>query len=146
MPTPAGKGDHHVYRIMPSDMSDQTVLTAGSHYIGVDAVAWFINKADGWFTSSMASGTLDIRLSSGLEKYQAALGTFELKGGAKVAPVFERPILPDRNFRGGPITIAASLTALKKDTVVAGLLKSALKRNVRDEVVRLRRGLRLSFC
>ncbi len=125
MPTAAGKGDHHVYRIMPSDVSDQTVLTAGNHYIGVDAVAWFINKADGWFTSSMASGTLDIRLSSGLEKYQAALGTFELKGGAKVAPVFERPILPDRNFRGGPITIAASLTALKKDTVVAGLLKSA---------------------
>jgi hypothetical protein len=73
----------------------------------------------------MASGTLDIKLAGGLEIYQAALGTFELKGGSKTAPVFDRPVLPDRNYRGGVLTFAASLTAIKKDTAIAGLLKSA---------------------
>lgn len=125
MPTEAGKGEHHVYRIVPNDASDQIVLTAGKHYLGIDAVAWFINKESSWFSDRMASGTLELKLSGGLEKYQAALGTFDLKGGTKVAPVFERPVLPDRNFRGGVITMAASLTAIKKDTVIGGMLKSA---------------------
>jgi hypothetical protein len=125
MPTEAGKGEHHVYRIKQTGPGDQTKLTPGEHYLGIDAVAWFINKESSWFTDRMASGTLDIKLSSGLEKYQAALGTFELKGGSKVAPVFERPVLPDRNFIGGVITLAASLTAIKKDTVIGGMLKSA---------------------
>ncbi|MEW6114146.1 MAG: hypothetical protein AB1664_18575 [Thermodesulfobacteriota bacterium] len=125
MVTEAGNGDHHVYLIRPRDPSDQIKLTPGSHYVGVDAVAWFINKKSSWFTDRMASGTLDIRLSNGLEKYQTALGTFELKGGARVAPVFERAVLPDRNYVGGVITLAASLISLKKNTVLGGLLKSA---------------------
>lgn len=125
MPTEAGQGEHHVYRIMPTAPSDQKPLEAGKHYVGVDAVAWFINKQSSWFTDRMSSGTLDIKLASGLEKYQAALGTFDLKGGAKVAPVFERPVLPDRNFRGGTITLAASLTAIGKNTAIGGMLKSA---------------------
>ena len=73
----------------------------------------------------MASGTLDIVMSGGLEKYQAALGTFELKSGARFAPVFDRSVLPDRNYRGGPLTVIASLTAIKKDTAIGGMLKSA---------------------
>jgi hypothetical protein len=73
----------------------------------------------------MASGTLDINLSSGQEKYQSGLGTFQLKRGAKTAPVFEQSVLPDRNFVGGVISLNASLTGIKKDTVLAGMLKSA---------------------
>lgn len=125
MATEAGKGEHRVYRIVPADAGDQTKLTPGKHYLGIDAVAWFINKQSSWFTDRISSGTLDVKLASGLEKYQAALGTFELKGGSKVAPVFERPMIPDRNFRGGGITLAASLTSIKKDTAVGGMLKSA---------------------
>ena len=123
--TEAGKGGYHVYRILPKNPSDDEALKPGKHYLSIDAVAWFINKDDSWWSNRMASGTLDISLSSDLEKYQAALGTFELKGGARVAPVFEQPVLPQRNFVGGPINLDAFLTAIKKDTVLAGILKSA---------------------
>jgi hypothetical protein len=125
LPTEGGKGQHHVYHIPSKDLSDCGKLTAGNHYVGVEAVAWFINKQSTWFSDKMASGTLDITLSGGLEKYQVALGTFELAGGATIAPVFEKPVLNDRNYRGGPITLSASLTAIKKDTAIAGMLKSA---------------------
>lgn len=125
MATDAGKGEHHVYKIIPKDSTDQAKLTARSHYLGIDAVAWFANKASSFWSDRMASGTIDIKLSGGIEHYQAALGTFDLKDGARTAPVFQRPVLPDRNYRGGPITLTASLTAIKKDTVVASMLKSA---------------------
>lgn len=125
MSTPAGRGEHQVYRVMAQDSNDTGKLTARNHYVGVDAVAWFINKESGWFTDLMASGTLDIKLANGHERYQVALGTFELKGGSRTAPIFERPVIPDRNYRGGPITFGASLTAIKRDTVLGGLLRSA---------------------
>ena len=125
MTTEAGEGEHHVYKIVPTPSPGAPTLTPGLHYLGVDAVAWYINKESSFFTDRMASGTLQITLSSGLEQYQAALGTFDLESGAKTAPIFEQPVLPDRNFVGGPITLNASLTAIKKDTVVAGMLKSA---------------------
>jgi hypothetical protein len=121
----AGKGEHRVYAIKDPSPGDSGRLTAMNHYIGVDAVAWYINKKSSWFTERMASGTLEIRLAGGLETYQVALGTFELDGGSRLAPVFDRSVLPDRNYRGGDITFAASLTAIKRDTVIAGLLKSA---------------------
>jgi hypothetical protein len=124
MSTPAGKGEHHVYRIAPAVAPGAPRLTARQHYLGVDAVAWFINKGSSWFSDRVASGTLDITLASG-EEYQAALGTFGLRGGARTAPVFQEPVLPDRNFLGGPIRLNASLTALKNDTAVATMLKSA---------------------
>jgi hypothetical protein len=125
MITEAGRGEHHVYKIVPNISSDQAKLTAGNHYVGIDAVAWFINKRSDWFTDYMASGTLDIKLSDGLEDYPVALGTFNLSGGARTAPVFEKPVLSDRNYRGGRISFCAMLSAMKKDTVMGGMLKSA---------------------
>lgn len=124
MPTEAGNGEHHIYRIR-IESSDQIPLKPNEHYLGVDAVAWFMNKQSSWFNDRIASGTLDIKIQGGVESYQAALGTFDLKGGSHYAPVFDRPVLQDRNYRGGPITLGASLSAIRKDTVVAGLLKSA---------------------
>lgn len=122
--TDAGKGEHRVYKIL-SGSDDHTTLTPRKHYFAVDAVAWFINKESSWFTSRMASGTLDIQVAGGLEKYQSALGTFSLKDGAKTAPVFDRPVLPERSYRGGSITLSASLTGIKNDTALGGMLKSA---------------------
>jgi hypothetical protein len=75
MPCEAGRGEHHVYRILPKNPADQLPLTKAQHYLGVDAVAWFINKKGNWFNGRMASGTLDIVLASGLEKYQVALAS-----------------------------------------------------------------------
>jgi hypothetical protein len=44
----AGKGEHRVYRVVPQDPNDTGKLTAGNHYVGVEAVAWFINKESSW--------------------------------------------------------------------------------------------------
>lgn len=127
MPTEAGRGEHHIYKIIPQGINDQAKLTAGSHYVGVDAVSWFINKQSYWFAERIASGTLDIKMSGGSEDYPVALGAFSLPGGARIAPVFEKPILVDRNYRGGPISLSATLSAVRKDTVIDGMLKSAAK-------------------
>lgn len=124
MTTEAGKGEHNVYTIQV-DNNDQEILTAGKHYISIYASSWFVNKENNWFSKNMASGTLDIWLSNGQEKYQTALGTFQLKGGSKIAPVFNKPVLLERRYRGGNLGFRASLTAIKKDTVLAGVLKNA---------------------
>lgn len=121
----AGKGQHVVYTIRPANQADSAKLTAGNHYVGVDAVAWYLNKASTWFTDRMASGTLKVQLADGRESYEVALGTFELDGGSTIAPVFDKAVVPDRNYRGGVLTFSATLTALKKDTALAALLRSA---------------------
>lgn len=124
-PLSAGKGQHRVYTIRPANPSDTAKLTAGNHYVGVDAVAWFLNKESTWFANRMASGTLKVQLADGRESYEVALGTFELSGGSTIAPVFDKPVIPDRNYRGGVLTFTATLTALRKDTALAALLRSA---------------------
>src|SRR5689334_9758962 len=101
MPMQAGSGEHHFYRLATAPGTDQAKLTAGYHYIGIQAVSWFLQKESSWLSDRMASGTLDMSLAGGQEQYRAALGTYELKGGAKCAPVFDRAVLPDRNYRGG---------------------------------------------
>lgn len=125
MPLEAGQGEHKAYKIMPEATDDMAPLKARKHYVGVDALSWYVNKTSSWFTKRMASGTLEIKLSNGLEKYQTALGTFSLRGGARFAPIFQKPVLPDRNYRGGPLTFTAHLTAVKKNTAIGSMLKSA---------------------
>ena len=123
--TPAGTGEHALYRIGSAASGDTARLTARNHYIGVEAVAWFINEQSGWLSKKMASGTLTITLASGLETYEAALGTFALEHESRTAPVFAHEVLKERNYLGGSLTFAASLTMIKKDSAIAGLLKSA---------------------
>ncbi len=121
----AGRGEHHVYRILPAGQADQAKLTARNHYVSVDAVSWYVNKESGWFSDRMASGTLNMELAAGHERYQIGLGTFELEHGAHVAPVFDRPALPERNYRGGPITVRAHLSGIRRDNALGGILRSA---------------------
>jgi len=123
-PIEAGNGEHHVYKITV-DSADSAKLTARNHYLGVDAVSWFVNKDSSWFRNRMASGAMSIKLSSGLEEYHVALGTFALEAGTRRAPIFDRPALPDRNYRGGPLTFFAQLSGVKSDTALSGILKSA---------------------
>jgi hypothetical protein len=100
-------------------------LSQGQHYLEVTAVSWFINKQGNWLQKLMASGTLDINLADGQETYQVALGTYELRGGARIAPVFNEPVLPERVYRGGHLAVSASMTIVQRDEVIATLLKSA---------------------
>jgi hypothetical protein len=120
--TVAGSGEHRPYMI--SHQPDGTPLAAQEHYLGVDAVSWYVNKESGWFTDRMATGILTISLAAGEEKYDVSLGMYELQAGAKVAPIFNRPILPERVFRGGTVTFKAQLNGIAKDTRVAKLIKS----------------------
>ncbi len=126
MSLPAGEGEHHIYRISsPGRSGDNQPLTSDLHYVEVTAAAWFINKQGNWLEKLMASGTLEMKLADGLETYQVALGTFELRGDAKTAPVFNEAVLPERNYRGGHLSFNASLTVVKRNTVIADMLKSA---------------------
>lgn len=125
MTAEAGRGEHHIYKIVPQNDSDSVKWTAGNHYVGIEAVAWFVNKQDSWLSNNIASGTLDIKLSGGLEHYSAALGAFHPSDGARIAPVFGKPILSDRNYRGGPMSFSAICCAVKKDPVIESMLKSA---------------------
>jgi hypothetical protein len=124
MPTEAGRGEQHIYKIMPQAGSDQAKLTAGCHYVSVDAVSWFINKQSLWFAERIASGTLDIKMG-GSEHYPVALGAFSPPGGARIARVFEKPVLVDRNYRGGPISLSAMFSSVRKDTYFSDTFKSA---------------------
>ena len=54
MAAEAGNGEHRVYRVVVDSASGP--LIPNEHYLGVDAVAWFINKQSSWFTDRMASG------------------------------------------------------------------------------------------
>ena len=123
--TEAGKGEHKVYRVYGAPSPDIAKLTANNHYLGVDAVAWAVNKEDSFFSDRMAAGTMEIVLASGEESFQVALGSFQIKGGAKIAPVFGQPVLPDRSYRGGPLQFTAFLTVTRKDSAIASLLKGA---------------------
>jgi hypothetical protein len=120
--TTAGAGEHHPYIISPRP--DNLPLTAQEHYLGVDTVSWYVNKESSWFTDRMATGILTISLAAGEERYDVSLGMYELQAGAKVAPIFNRPVLPERVFRGGTVTIRAQLNGMAKDTRIAKLIKS----------------------
>lgn len=121
MTTEAGQGEHHIYFINSTGQP----IEAHKHYLGVDAVSWFLNKEGSFFTDRSASGTVEISLVDDKEKYSIALGAFELDDGARIAPVFNKPLLPDRQFRGGAMTLKVALVSYKRDTLPASLLKGA---------------------
>lgn len=120
----AGEGEHSVYLIR-GNRGDDNPIAAQEHYLGIDAVSWFVNKESRWFSNRMASGVLTIELAAGAEKYDVGLGLYELHSGARVAPIFDRPVLPERVYRGGQVTIRASLWGIARDTRIAKLMTSS---------------------
>jgi hypothetical protein len=116
----AGIGEHQATVI--SGPGDNTPLTAHKHYLSIDAVGWFVNQESGWFSDKIATGTLSIQIGAG-ESYNAALGVYELKGGAKIAPMFGLPMLPARAFRGGPITVQAVISGVTKSNGIGKVLQ-----------------------
>jgi hypothetical protein len=123
----AGKGDNHLYLLAPPNQGPSEPLIPEKHYIGVESASWFINKQSNWFRDQTASGTLKITMAGGREEYNVALGTFELEDGARTAPIFDRPVLPDRRYQGGVLTFLVSLTSLARDTAFASVLKSSAR-------------------
>jgi len=126
--TAAGRGDHHYFLLKSTDAdkADNAGLEAFQHYLGVDAVRWYVNKQSNILKDRMASGTVQVGLA-GNEVYEVGLGTYELKGGARTAPVFARPILPNRVFQGGAISLKTFVRTMKQDTLLGGLLRDMSK-------------------
>jgi len=123
METEAGDGQAHVYRIHP-ETTDQEPLKAEKHYIGIEALSWFVNRESSWLKKRSGTGTVKITVN-GDEEYNAALGTFELDDGAKVAPIFNKRILKERSYWGDDVSFVVNLSMLKRDSAIGGILKSA---------------------
>ena len=123
MVTEAGKGEHHYYVLKPANFEEQDTdaLEVRKHYLGIDAVRWYVNEQGNFFRDRMASGTVQLSLAD--EMYEVGLGTYQLEAGARTAPVFDRAILPNRRFRGGRITFKIFVRAIQSDTVLGGLLR-----------------------
>lgn len=120
--TRAGEGESRMYPLAQGTVVGP--LEPEVDYLSVEAVSWFINRDSSWFNDWSASGAISIKMDDA-NRYQVALGAFELDGGARTAPVFDKAVLPQRAFRGGNIEIEVSLTGFKKATALLKMLKSA---------------------
>ena len=74
MPTEAGKGEHHYYLIkrQAENPKDTAEIEVRKHYLGIDAVRWFVNKQGTILTNRIARGTVHVSLAN--ETYEAGLG------------------------------------------------------------------------
>lgn len=123
--TRAGEGEHSVYRLVAPNSDVLGPIRENEEYLALDACSWFVNESESWFQKRTASGTLRIGISAGAEQYDAALGTFDLANGTRVAPIFDRSVLPNRRYIGGSISISVALRSLKRDTALTTILKRA---------------------
>lgn len=99
--TRAGMGEHRSYVLKAADAGNAGPIRPNRHYIAVEAASWYVNQDSSWFRERMATGTLTVILEAGPETFEVALGIYELDGGARIAPVADRAILPERVYRGG---------------------------------------------
>jgi len=127
MSTQAGKGEHHYYLLNPpnADQEDMAPFEPRKHYLGIDAVRWYVNKQGNFLRRKMASGTCQLNLAD--ETYEVGLGVYQLQGGARTAPFFEQPILGNRIFRGGGLTFKVFVRAIEEDSLLGGLLRDMAK-------------------
>jgi hypothetical protein len=129
MVTQAGKGGHRYHKLYhESDSKSGGELKEREHYLGLDAVRWYVNEQGHVLSKKMASGT--VKLSLGEEEYVAGLGRYELEGGAYTAPVFNQLILPNRAYTGGQLTVKTYVRVIKSDTLLSKLLKDMAKASV----------------
>lgn len=119
----AGQGGAKTYSLqIENDPNNNTApFEARKHYVRIEAIGWYVNKQSNFWTDYIASGTLKIKIAD--ELYEVGLGTYKLDAGMKTAPIFNRPLIEDRAFYGGSLTLNAYTRAIKKDTLLGGLLK-----------------------
>lgn len=123
--TRAGEGDHRFFVLKRegAPTTDRATPEVGIHYIAVDAVRWFVNRQGNWWVDRQASGAAEVLLNNN-EKYEIGLGTYELDQGARTAPVFKRPVLDNRVFLGGRLTLTVFVKAIEKHTLLGELLRN----------------------
>ncbi len=118
----AGHGDFAQYKpwVDGTRQEPGTPLRATQDYVQVSAARWWVNRDSSFWRDRTASGTSQIVL--GNERYEVALGTYELKDGAHTAPVFGRTILPTRRYPGGGLAIKLVVGIIGRNTMLASVL------------------------
>ncbi len=126
----AGEGEARTYQLQIEGEPNNSTspFEARKHYVRIDAITWYANKEGTFWNDFIASGTLTIKIAN--ESYEVGIGTYKLDKGMKTAPIFNRPIIEDRAYYGGALTIGAFTKAIKKDTLLGGLLKDLGKNTV----------------
>ncbi|MBB4080539.1 hypothetical protein GGR28_003173 [Lewinella aquimaris] len=128
MNTNAGEGSPHTFHLRSNSEDTTPPFEARKHYVRIDAISWFVNKEGNFLKNFISSGTLTIKIAN--EVFDLGLGTFDLSKGMKVAPIFNRPIIEDRVYNGGDLTVSTSLGAIKRDTLLNKILKDLGKSTI----------------
>ena len=121
-PLPAGEGEHKIYPIL---VQNSLELKNEEHYLSMYASSWYVNKESNWFSDRTITGTLSFQVPGNDKKFDVGLGTYELKGGAKFAPIFNKEVFPATRFKFNNITLQAFFHGIKKDTQLTKILKSS---------------------
>ncbi|MFZ1730010.1 MAG: hypothetical protein WBQ23_00495 [Bacteroidota bacterium] len=117
----AGNGNPHKYTILVDNTPSAPQYAPDKHYIGIDAVVWFVNDQSNFFTDRMVAGTIEITLNG--QNFPVVLGQYELKGGQQVAPIFDRALITSVPYRSGNIVLKAVIQGNRQNTMVGTLLK-----------------------
>ncbi|MEX0315160.1 MAG: hypothetical protein AB3N18_13360 [Allomuricauda sp.] len=118
----AGNGVANTFHLEIDGETDSTThFEPRKHYLRIDTISWYVNKQSTFWKDFIASGTLQIKVAN--DVFDIGLGTYKLDKGLKVAPIFNRPIIADRVYNGGDLTIQSSIGAIKKDTLFGKILK-----------------------
>jgi hypothetical protein len=122
--TRAGEGEAHSYTIAGAG---NTPIEKGTHYLQIIARTWYVNKESGWFYKRSAVGTVAITLGAGSyeQRFEIVLGTYDLSGGSRYAPVFQTPLLSATPYPGGFVTVQAHLSGVKKETELLTMFRGA---------------------
>lgn len=117
----AGDGNPHKYTIIPDTSATAAPYVPDKHYVGIDAVVWFVNDQSSFFTDRMVAGTIEMTLNG--QTFPVVLGQYDLTGGQQVAPIFDRALITSIPYRSGNIVLKAVIQGNRKNTMAGTLLK-----------------------
>jgi len=120
-PAKAGEGNPHKYIILADKSPSAIQFSVDKHYIGVDAVVWFVNSQSNFLTDRMVAGTIEVTING--QVFPVVLGQYELKGGQQVAPIFDRALITSIPYQSANVVFKAVIQGNRQNTMVGTLLK-----------------------
>lgn len=123
----AGEGDFKPF-ILPANRNNmQKISDKPWQYLSIYAMQWFINDKSSIFEKCTVSGVLTCTIpttDSGTFVSKIILNPYVWEDGLKTAPMFTTPIIPAIRYASGDIGIKLDVVQIKKDTLLAVLLKT----------------------
>lgn len=122
----AGKGEYQPLVLKLDGKQDDTVqFKFDENYIRIEEIAWYVNAQGDVLKDRMVSGTVKVQIGS--ESYESALPMYDLKGGTRTAPLFNRTVLYNRVYPGGDVKMTIFMGGIKKNTALGDLLTNLAK-------------------